>query len=166
MVQIWRQWSTQFAYSPGGHDHVKLHPQHVFKSLGVSRSVGEEAECNLPSVNFWSESDPRRAFWLALRVTCILVELVWEHDRHGCVKLGTTSERRELWEHHWSSCDKFGSTLEHWRELWEHLGPLPNQCGNSKLTLRDASVVIDIDLENCGQYLRLSRCIRATDYPP
>jgi len=53
---------------------------------------------------------------------------------------------------------KFGSTLEHRRELWEYLGLLPNQCGNSKQTLCDACVLMDIHLEDCRWYLRLFGC--------
>jgi len=33
--------------------------------------VSEEAECKVRSVNFRRESDPRRAFWPAFRVTGI-----------------------------------------------------------------------------------------------
>ena len=49
----------------------KLHQQNVFQSLEDSRSVWQDAECKLRSVNFRRVSDPRRAFRPAFRVTGI-----------------------------------------------------------------------------------------------
>jgi hypothetical protein len=48
-----------------------VYQQHVFWSLGASKSVPEETECKLRNVNFRRESDPRRVFHPAFRVTGI-----------------------------------------------------------------------------------------------
>jgi len=51
--------------------------QNVFLSLGASRSVWEDVECKVRSVNFRRVSDLRRAFWPAFSITGI------SDDRYG-----------------------------------------------------------------------------------
>jgi len=50
---------------------LEVHQQTEFESLGASRSVWEEVECKLRSVDIRRESDPRIAFRPAFRVTGI-----------------------------------------------------------------------------------------------
>jgi hypothetical protein len=48
-----------------------------------------------------------------------------------------------------------------WERFWnilKHLWLLPNQCGNSKLTLRDVQILINIHPKDCRTYLRFSWC--------
>jgi len=123
--------------------------------MGASRSVWEVVECKLETVNFWTVSEPRRAFRPAFGI-CGLSDDRYRSDS-------------DLWylvhEYKGSDCNKFGNTLERQREHWVHLGMSPKQCRNHKQTLRDAWVLIDIDSEDCRYYQRLSGCPRAIDFP-
>jgi len=100
--------------------HSDWHQQNVFQSLEDSRSVWQDVECKLRSVNFRRVSDPGRVFRQAFRVTGI------SDDRYR--------SNWDLWwliqEYNGSDCDKFGSTSERRRELWVHLGVSLNQHAN------------------------------------
>jgi len=50
-------------------------------------------------------------------------------------------------------------------KVWEYLGLSPNQCGNPKLTLSDAWVLMDIHLKHSRRYLRFSGCAWAIKIP-
>lgn len=58
-------------------------------------------------------------------------------------------------KYHGSDCDKIETTLECNTEFWEHLGWLPNQCGNSKLSCTYGCSLCVLNLEDCRQYLRI-----------
>ena len=75
------------------------HQQHVFQSLGVSRSVWEEAECKLRSVEFRRESDPRRAFRPAFTVTGIFDHWYRSTMGAGLISLGAPETvAQPMWE--------------------------------------------------------------------
>jgi len=70
MKSLWASLS-RITHIPKRRVSVLQHQQNVFYSLGASRSVWEEAECKLRSINFRREWDPRRAFRPAFGVTGI-----------------------------------------------------------------------------------------------
>jgi len=51
-----------------------------------------------------------------------------------------------------------GAPWEWFWKVWEHLGLLPNQYRNPKLTLRDPWVLMRIHSMDCRSYLRFSWC--------
>jgi hypothetical protein len=71
-------------------------------SLGASRSVWEDVECKLRSVNFRRVLDPRRAFWPALGVTGISDDGYRSTMGVIVISLGTPP----------STTENFGCTLE------------------------------------------------------
>jgi hypothetical protein len=54
--------------------------------------------------------------------------------------------------------DWYGSTMGAVVISLEHLELSPNQCGNPKLTLSDAWVLMDNHWKDCRRYLRFSGC--------
>jgi len=60
----------------------QLHQQNVFQSLEASRSVSEDAEWTIGSVNFRKVSDPRRAFRPAFRLSGISDDWFWSDWDH------------------------------------------------------------------------------------
>ena len=119
-----------------------------------SRSVWEDVECKLRSVNFRRVSDPRRVFQQAFGVTGIsddrsrsnwdLLWLIQEYDGSDCVKFGSMSERQ--------------------RQHWVQLEVSPNQCGNHKPILRDVWVLMDIHSDDSRRYLWCFGCTWAIDF--
>jgi len=126
-TRLWRMKSTNIS-SVGSRSRVwrctmtkywkkktPLHQQNIFYSLEDSRSVWEDVECKLRSVNFRRVSDPWRVFRPAFRVTGICDD--------------SYRSNWDLWwrvhEYDWSDFDKFGSTSESRRGLWVHLGVSP-----------------------------------------
>jgi len=127
----------------------------------------EDAACRLASINIRGESDCRRWFRPAFQTPWTFDDIICDKHESSCDMFGSMSKcQRTLVELHGSSCHKFGSMSEWWREVWAHLGLLPNESGNPKLTLRDALILMDTRSEDCRRYLRLLQCSQAIEYPP
>jgi len=111
-----------------------LHQQNVFPLLEAPRSVWEDVECKLRSINFRRVSDPRRAFCPALGVTGISDD--WYRSTMGVIviSLGTRQSAGEnfgcTWECRWTN-------LAITNNLWEMPGFL------WVLIWRTASVIWD-----------------------
>jgi len=81
-----------------------LHQQNVFKSLGASKSVWEDVEWKLRSVNCRRVSDPRRAFRPALGGTGISDD--WYRNIMGVIVIGLGTRQRagENFGYTWDCC--------------------------------------------------------------
>ena len=95
-------------------------------------------------------------------------------ERRGSVNLKASiwGENQTLGGHSSRPSEELGSRMtgtgarcEPLWHVWEHLGLSPNQCGNPKLTLRDAWVLRDIHSKDCRHYRRFSRCTWAIKIP-
>ena len=89
--------------------------QNVFHSLGASRSVWEDVECKLRSVNVRRVWDPGRAFRPALGVTGISDDCYSSMMGVIVISLGTHQSAREnfgcTWECRWTNT---GITINLW----------------------------------------------------
>jgi len=138
-LYIWRTWLSRFGDVPREWDsaglemyleavienvcwfHWWLHQQHVFQSLGASRSVGVDMKCKHRSINFSKVSVPRRAFWLALGVTGISDD--WYRSTMGVIgiSLGTCCSTGENFRCIWECCE---TNVGIRSKLWEMPGCL------------------------------------------
>jgi len=104
--------------------------QNVFYSLGASRSVWENAECKLTSVNLWRVSDPGIRFWPAVGLSGISDVLYCSTMRVILISLGTPQGTGKNIGGIWgyleapvykprSADNKPGSTWEPWQQVWQ-----------------------------------------------
>jgi len=114
----------------------------VFQSLGASRSVWEDVECKLRCVNFRRESDPRRAFRLAFRVTEISDDCCTSTMGVIVRSLGTAWSAREnircTWEHQGVQATSLGAPMTNLGAPMTRMGAPATSLGATRITVEQS----------------------------
>jgi len=127
---------------------IEFHLQNEFWSLEASRSVWEDVECKLRSIDGRRLSYPRRAFRPAFGVTGISDDWSKSTMCVNVTSLGTSRSTGEnyrwTWERRWQAKERWPQAWERWRQVWKHLASQLSSLGQTTASLGTLLVRLEI----------------------